>query len=242
MLTELILLLDRSGSMASCLSDTEGGMNSFIRDQRGLVGDVNVTFILFDTANPCEIVHDRTPIANVGDLRLLPRGGTPLYEAICKTIDHVKERLKGATPKPDMVVFNIITDGEENQSRGFNKTDAKTRIEEQEKAGWHVIFLGANIDAMKEGASLGTQSGSTMNYAQNSVGTQSMWTATSSNLRNARKSMVTGQSRSAAEAYQLLNYTDEQREAAMGNATTDAKTTALFETISKTIEDEAKKS
>lgn len=224
MLTELIVLLDRSGSMESCLSDTEGGMNSFIRDQRDLEGDVNVTFILFDTANPCEVVHDRTPIANVGDLRLLPRGGTPLYDAIAKSIHHVKARLQETNPKPDMVIFNIITDGDENQSRDFKKPRVKELIEEQEKAGWHFIFLGANIDAMKEGATLGAQSGSTLNYAQNSIGTQSMWRATSHNVKAARTSLLAGHSRSADEAYELLNYTDEQREAAMGNITTSSTT------------------
>src|SRR5512139_200671 len=148
--TELVILLDRSGSMQTGRSDHEGGLRSFIKDQRGLPGDVRLTFVRFDSADPFELIYDGQPLMGVDEykLELLPRGGTPLLAAIMKTIAHVKERLGKSDQTPDQVLFMIITDGEENSSgREYSRENVKKAIAECEKSGWKVLYLGANVDA-----------------------------------------------------------------------------------------------
>src|SRR5687767_5131529 len=117
--TEIVVLLDRSGSMQHGKDDHEGGLMSFVEDQQQLEGDVRFTLIQFDNVEPCEIVYDGVPIGDVDQIKLIPRGGTPLLDAVGLTIAHIAERLADA--KPDQVVVMIITDGQENSSREYRR-------------------------------------------------------------------------------------------------------------------------
>ncbi len=132
--TEIVVLLDRSGSMQHGKDDHEGGLMSFVEDQQQLEGNVRFTLIQFDNVEPCEIVYDGVPIADVDQIKLIPRGGTPLLDAVGLTIAHVAERL--ADTKPDQVVVMIITDGQENfeprvQARAGQADDLRIRNQPQ---------------------------------------------------------------------------------------------------------------
>src|SRR5690606_2384930 len=111
--TDIVILLDRSGSMQSAASDHEGGIRSFIRDQKEIPGDVRLTFIRFDSHDPFEIVFDRSPISEISEdqITLNPRGGTPLLDAMGSMIEHLEKTLPGDL---DQTVIFCVTDGEEN--------------------------------------------------------------------------------------------------------------------------------
>jgi Mg-chelatase subunit ChlD len=163
--SEIVVVLDRSGSMDTAKSDHEGGLNSFIRDQQKLDGEVKFTLVQFDSINPFDVVYDRSDIRDVKDFELIPRGGTPLIEAVNRSIVHISDKLKTETVKPEQVVFMIITDGEENQSkREFTKTALKNLIEDKTKQEWQFLFLGANIDAFGEAGSLGIKACNAVNF------------------------------------------------------------------------------
>src|SRR4051812_34999613 len=89
---DILVILDRSGSMEHAVRDHEGGLRSFVEDQKSLGGDVRLTLVQFDTVNPCDIVFDRLPLADVGPIQLIPRGGTPLLDAMGLAIAHLMAR------------------------------------------------------------------------------------------------------------------------------------------------------
>jgi uncharacterized protein YegL len=168
--SEIVVVLDRSGSMRSAKADHEGGLNSFIEDQKKLDGDVKFTLVQFDTTNPFELVYDRSNIQEVKEVELIPRGGTPLIEAVTRTVAHISDKLNKETTKPDQVVFMIITDGGENESaREFSKSGLKSLIEEKkDKQKWEFLFLGANIDAFGEARDIGVGFSNAINFKNNS--------------------------------------------------------------------------
>lgn len=215
--TEIAVLLDRSGSMQDARADHEGGLNSFVQDQRELAGDVRFTLIQFDSQNPCEVVYDGAPVAEVGRYALIPRGGTPLLDAIGRGVAHVRTRLKDGR-KPDQVVVMVITDGQENSSREFTKAQVKALVTEREAEGWKFLFLGANVDAFAEAGALGMASATTLDFANNARGVKAMYAASSSNMLRARRSVQEGASADVVAA--SYNYTDAQREEAAGIWTT----------------------
>lgn len=128
--TEIVVVLDRSGSMACIANDTTGGFNAFVKEQREAPGEAFLTLAQFD--NQYDIVHKQVPIEEVPDLSFHPRGGTALLDAIGRTINETKTRLASQRPGADAVVFVVITDGEENSSREFKKDQIKSMIEERE--------------------------------------------------------------------------------------------------------------
>jgi len=149
----LVFLLDRSGSMESCRDDTIGGFNSFVRDQAALGG--KLTLIQFDH----EIIKtfEKVELSSVVPLTsntFTPRGSTALLDAIGKTIKETSE----------VSTLIILTDGHENASIEYTKAHVKDLIEQKQKDGWTVIYLGANQDAFAEGSSLGIAPHMTMNY------------------------------------------------------------------------------
>lgn len=222
--SELIILLDRSGSMQDAKSDHEGGLNSFIEDQRLLKGDTYLTLVQFDSHNSCEIVYDGVLIEKVGKIELIPRGGTPLLEAIVRTTVHVKERLSRQSRKPDQVVLMIITDGHENSSAAeYTKKRVQDLLKEcTEKNQWVVLYLGANVDAFDEAHNLGINLQNAVSYNNNiSTAVHAMYAATSSNTVKARRVIQSGLAGQAvADSY---TWTDEQRHAMN---TTETSTTA----------------
>lgn len=177
-LTEIIFILDRSGSMASLAGDTISGYNAFIANQKNQNGEANLTTILFD--NHYEILHDGVNIKNVKPLTendYFTRGMTALYDAIGKTINSVGERLN-KTPedeRPGKVIFVITTDGYENASKEFSANVVKNMITHQkDKYSWEFIFLGANIDSESVGNSIGIDESRSINYTPTSKGVGSM--------------------------------------------------------------------
>jgi Mg-chelatase subunit ChlD len=200
-----IALLDRSGSMQTRRADHEGGLRSFVAEARQLTGDVRMTFIRFDSNDPFEIVFENKPVAEIddGQIELVPRGGTPLLDAVGKTIARYKD-LDGP------VIMMIITDGEENESREWGKDGVQKAVKEVEAKGWKILYLGANVDEFYEASSLGLSAKLTAGYANTPRGTSAMYAATVSNvMTTARLQRQAGVSWAAAS--QNLAYTDEQR-------------------------------
>ena len=174
-LTEMVFILDRSGSMEGLVSDTIGGFNSMIEKQKKEEGGAVVTTVLFD--NQYEILHNHVNIKDVQPItekEYFARGTTALLDAVGKTIAQVEHRQNFAdgdnTPAKTMVV--IITDGYENASQEYTyETVRKMITAQQEKHGWEFIFLGANIDAEKVGGSMGISADRSVNYVCDGDGT-----------------------------------------------------------------------
>lgn len=154
-MTELVFILDRSGSMAGLEKDTIGGFNAMIEKQRREPGRAMVTTVLFD--NRMETIHDRLPLDRVPEMteeQYYVLGCTALLDAVGETVEHIRTIHKYARPEdvPEKTVFVITTDGLENASSQYTYGRVRDLIEEQrESRGWEFLFLGANIDAVAEG-------------------------------------------------------------------------------------------
>ena len=157
-LTELVFILDRSGSMNGLESDTIGGFNGMLAKQKAEGEKVNVTTVLFD--DEVEVIHDRFPIDIIEpltDKEYFVRGCTALLDAVgeaIKKIENVQKHLPEAH-KAGKVIFVITTDGLENSSVEYTYNDIKRMIEAKKECGWEFLFLGANIDAGKEAEKMG---------------------------------------------------------------------------------------
>ena len=180
-LTELVFILDRSGSMAGLEKDTIGGFNSMIAKQRREPGEAYVSTILFD--NHREVIHDRVDIHEIQPMtqeQYYVRGSTALLDAVGKSIRHIANVHKYAREedRPEKTLFIITTDGMENASREYSYDRVRKMIEhEKEKYGWEFIFLGANIDAAKEAARFGIDADRAANYHADSKGTAVIYEA-----------------------------------------------------------------
>lgn len=174
-LTELVFMLDRSGSMSGLESDTIGGFNSVLTKQKGEVGDANITTVLFD--DKYELLHDRYNLVKVPvitDKEYFVRGTTALLDAIGKTIHKMGNVQKYAAEddRAEKVMFVIITDGMENASVKYSYDHIKNMIDRQKnKYGWEFIFLGANIDAIETAGRFGIEEHRVANYHADSKGT-----------------------------------------------------------------------
>lgn len=174
-MTELVFILDRSGSMSGLESDTVGGFNAMIDKQKREPGNCLVSTVLFD--NESQVIHDRVPLENVPKLtekEYFVRGCTALLDAVGGAIHHIGNVHKYARPedRPEKTMFVITTDGLENASRGYDYDKVKAMIERQtERYGWEFIFLGANINAAKEATRFGISADRAVRYQSDSVGT-----------------------------------------------------------------------
>lgn len=175
-LTELVFILDRSGSMRGLEADTIGGFNSMIEKQILEEGEAYISTLLFDTT--CDVIHDRVPINQVQPLtnrEYYVRGCTALLDAIGGAIHHIKNIHKYAREedKPEKTLFVITTDGMENSSRRYTYEKVKTMVEyEKENYGWEFIFLGANIDAIQTASRFGINADRAVQYHSDHAGTQ----------------------------------------------------------------------
>jgi len=177
--TEIIFILDKSGSMSHLAADTIGGFNGFIASQKALDGKATLTTVLFDTG--WKILHDGVDIHEVKpmtDSDYMAFGGTAMLDAIGETINRVQDRHDElGTEKPEKVLFVITTDGEENSSRKFNKAQIEKMIKHQTNGhGWEFMFLGANMDSVKEAASIGINSNHSHSYDYTSKGINDVYT------------------------------------------------------------------
>ena len=173
-LTELVFILDRSGSMGGMESDTIGGFNSMLQKQQAEPGDCRITTVLFD--GKYEILHDRIDIKAVSpmtDKEYFVRGNTALLDAIGKTINKIGgvQRNTSEDYRANKVLFIITTDGMENASREFDYDKIKSMIENQKsKYGWEFIFLGANIDTVDVANRFGVARNRAQNFHNDSEG------------------------------------------------------------------------
>ena len=191
-LTELVFILDRSGSMAGLEGDTIGGFNAMLQKQRGEPGEALISTVLFD--NKTEVIHDRVPLDRVSALtekEYFVRGCTALLDAVGGAIHHIGNVHKYAREedRPEKTLFVITTDGMENASRRYTYDKVRVMIERQrEKYGWEFLFLGANIDAAREAARFGIRSDCAADYHADSVGTEVIYEAVSEAVCQVRRS------------------------------------------------------
>lgn len=174
-LTEIVFILDRSGSMSGLEADTIGGFNSMIEKQKKTEGEALISTVLFD--NTSEVIHDRVSVQNIKpmtDEDYTVRGCTALLDAIGGAIHHIGNVHKYARAEdvPEHTMFVITTDGMENASRKYDSEKVKKMIERQkEKYGWEFLFLGANIDAAAEAKRFGIGADRAVNYKCDEEGT-----------------------------------------------------------------------
>ncbi len=174
-MTELIFILDRSGSMSGLEGDTIGGFNSMIERQKKEEGAAVVTTVLFDSERA--MIHDRLPIGDVPRMterEYFTQGCTALLDAVGSTICHIGNIHKYARREdvPEKTLVVITTDGYENASREYNYDAVRRLIEEKKAAGWEFLFLGANIDAAKEAGRFGIDSDHAADYKCDGEGTK----------------------------------------------------------------------
>ena len=178
-ITELVFILDRSGSMSGLESDTIGGFNSMIEKQRGQDGECIVSTVLFD--NVSEVLHDRAKLSEIKpmtDRDYTVRGCTALIDAIGSAIHHIGNVHNYARPEdvPDNTMFVITTDGMENASRKYSSERVKKMIERQkERYGWEFLFIGANIDAVETASHFGIGADRAVDYKCDGEGTHILY-------------------------------------------------------------------
>lgn len=179
-LTELVFIVDRSGSMAGMESDTIGGVNAVLEQNRKLEGDALVSVVLFD--HETNVLRDREDIQkvpNLTDRDYQVRGCTALLDAVGESVRFI-DKIQRYLPediRPGKTVFIITTDGYENASKKFTYSQVKRLIERKTEEGWEFLFLGANIDAAAEAERIGIASDRAETYVNDSIGNQVMYDA-----------------------------------------------------------------
>ena len=191
-LTEIVFILDRSGSMAGLESDTIGGFNAMIEKQKAEDGEALVSTVLFD--NISQVIHDRVDIRQIQPMKdkdYYVRGSTALLDAVGSAIHHIGNVHKYAREedRPEKTLFVITTDGMENASRQYSYVRLKSMIQQkQEQYGWEFLFLGANIDAAREAARFGIGTDRAANYHADKQGTAVIYEAVSDAVSSVRAS------------------------------------------------------
>jgi uncharacterized protein YegL len=203
--THIAVVLDRSGSMDAIKSDTIGGFNTFLRDQKSAEGTATFTLAQFD--DQYETVYNMVNIQDIPELNdrtFEPRGMTALYDAVCRTIDAVGRELHSMreSSKPEKVVFVIITDGAENASEEFNVDQMKERIELQQNVyNWEFVFLAANQDAVQSAQRFSIKASNAMSYTASPRSVTNAFCGMSAKLATYRAGGVVD-----------MGYTSEERE------------------------------
>lgn len=191
--TELVFLLDRSGSMAGLESDTIGGFNALIEKQRKQDGECFVSTVLFDTVS--QVLHDRIKLSEIPKMTeadYTVRGCTALIDAIGCAIRHIGNIHKYARPEdvPEHTLFVITTDGLENASHMYSSDEVKKMVERQkEKYGWEFLFIGANIDSVETAKHFGIGADRAVNYHADRKGTAVVFDAIAETVCTVRASM-----------------------------------------------------
>ena len=181
-LTEMVFILDKSGSMSGLESDTIGGINAMIEKQKKQDGEAFVTTILFD--NRSQTIHDRVSLKDIKpmtDEDYVVGGCTALIDAIGMAVEHISTIHKYAREDdiPEKTVFVITTDGMENASTKFDSKTVKKMIEQKKELGWEFLFIGANIDAVETASQFGIDSSRAVNYRADKKGTGVVYNAVS---------------------------------------------------------------
>ncbi|MBQ3761404.1 MAG: VWA domain-containing protein [Clostridia bacterium] len=190
-ITELVFILDRSGSMGGLEDDTIGGFNSLIEKQRDVPGKCYVSTVLFD--NVSEVLHDRRTLDEIGPMtrkEYFVRGSTALIDAIGGAIHHIGNVHKYARPEdvPERTLFVITTDGYENASHLYTADEVRKMVERQkEKYGWEFLFIGANIDSVQTAASYGIRPERAVDFHADKKGMDTVYCELASNIREYRR-------------------------------------------------------
>lgn len=188
--TSINVIIDRSGSMQHLTNDTIGGFNTFLQEQKEVPGEAVLSLTLFDTV--CKSVHDCVPLAQVPKLNktVYRTGGyTALLDALGTTINNTGARLAAMNEedRPSKVIFLIVTDGAENSSKEFVAEKIRDMVTHQKEVySWEFVFMGANIDSIATGTSLGVSAANSLNYSPTSVGTRGLYANVSKGLRSYR--------------------------------------------------------
>lgn len=189
-LTSINVIIDRSGSMHGLTADTIGGFNQFLSDQKKAPGEAIFTLCTF--ADHHELVHDFVKVASVPELNAdtyRPAGSTALLDAMGTTINEVGRKLAAMKEedRPGKVIFLIITDGQENASCTFTKSQIANMVKHQQDVySWEFVFMGANMDAVSEGVSLGIAARNSVSYDATKGGTHQLYRSISSNTTSYR--------------------------------------------------------
>ncbi len=203
-LTEVVFILDRSGSMSGLEDDTIGGFNSMIEKQRKEEGEAYISTVLFD--DQTEVLYDRVPVAKVEPMngsQYYVRGCTALLDAIGGAIHHIANVHKYAREedRPEKTLFIITTDGMENSSHIYDYKKVKKMVEkEKDKYGWEFLFLGANIDSIKVGGRFGISADRAIDYVCDEEGTALNYQVLSETVSAVRRSRSRKETAMAMEA------------------------------------------
>ncbi|MCD7823345.1 MAG: hypothetical protein LUG86_04930 [Oscillospiraceae bacterium] len=194
-LTEIVFILDRSGSMRGLEDDTIGGFNSMIDKQKKEEGEALISTVLFD--HKSEVIHDRVSISDIQPMTrddYYVRGCTALLDAIGDAIHHISNIHKYAREEdvPEHTMFVITTDGMENASRRYDSDQVKKMIEQKKESGWEFLFLGANIDAVETARRFGIDEDRAVNYHSDHKGTQLNYEVLSDAISCVRASATLG--------------------------------------------------
>lgn len=203
---DITVLLDRSGSMQERKDDHIGGLKSFIEDNKEFP-DTLFNLIQFDSQNSFELLINNKNINDIDTdkIELIPRGGTPLIDAVGKTIAFIDDKkLDNADVQ---TVLMIITDGQENCSTEWTKENLKKIIQEKEKT-WKILYLGANVDAFAEAGAFGLSARSTANYTNNKSGVDAVYRVTNEKMRHMRSAYDAGETQTSVLCSEGANFTD----------------------------------
>jgi uncharacterized protein YegL len=189
--TEIVCIIDRSGSMSSIRDDAQGGFEAFIEEQQKVPGKASVTLAQFDSEY--EVVWENKPLGEIrkGDYVLMPRGSTALLDAVGKTVQTVRERLSKTdeAKRPEKMIVAIITDGHENASKEYQRKEIMKIINHQrDKHKWEFLFLAANQDALGEAQHIGIHGAQAMNFAATGKGVKCAYGSMSRGISSYRTS------------------------------------------------------
>lgn len=200
--TDIVVLVDRSGSMNSNKSDHEGGLKSFVEKQKELTGNVYFTLVQFDDQQPFEVMYDEVSLNDVSEIKLNPRGLTPLRDAIGRTISHIDNH-----PKRD-VIFLIVSDGEENASKEYSQEQIRQMVIDKKEMGWQFLFVGTNFDVITAGKNTGFDATKNVYYNNNTRSINKAYEVAGGKLNSYRSSRASGQSVSCSSMN--LDFSDEE--------------------------------
>lgn len=192
-LTELVFILDRSGSMAGLESDTIGGFNSFISRQKDVDGKCLVSTVLFN--NRSKVIYDRVSLDDIIEMTkndYVPGGSTALIDAMGDAIHHIRNVHKYIREEdvPEKTVFVIITDGMENDSHRYSSDEVKKMVSKQKEKGWEFLFLGANIDAVETAKQYGIGADRSVRFHNDSKGIEKNFSVLSATVSKYRMNDV----------------------------------------------------
>lgn len=204
----IYFVLDRSGSMQSIAPDVIGGFNAFLASQQADGPDALLTLVQFDSQDSHEVLVDAAPIQSAPALTsasFVPRGGTPLYDAMGHTVADATiraERRRLDNEPEEEILFFTFTDGQENQSREYTRAEIFDLIKKREEQGWSFAYLGANQDAYAEGGRIGFSAASSQNFLADSAGTAAAFTSTSAAILRRRTKIRSGEAYNPADLFE----------------------------------------